>query len=160
MSRTGRSGPCRWRLTPDLGDLVCVFLSLEDLFIQLFSTVHLRRDLIKCFLFCTPKVQLNLNQTSSVQFSRSVVSLWTLRPHGLQLAGLPCPSPTPMSLLKRMSFQSMMPSNHPILSHPLLLRPSIFPSLRVFSSESVLRSRCQSIGVSASTSVLPMNTQD
>ena len=66
MSRTCRSGPCRWRLTADLGDLVCVFLSLEDLFIQLFSTVHLRRDLMKCFLFCTPKVQLNLDQLSSV----------------------------------------------------------------------------------------------
>ena len=42
------------------------------------------------------------------------------------------------SLLKLMSIQSMMPSNHLILCHPLLLLPSIFPSIRVFSSESVL----------------------
>ena len=42
------------------------------------------------------------------------------------------------SLLKLMSIESMMPSNHPILCHPLLLLPSIFPSIRVFSNESVL----------------------
>ena len=42
------------------------------------------------------------------------------------------------SLLGLMSIESMMPSNHLILCHPLLLLPSIFPSIRVFSSESVL----------------------
>ena len=42
------------------------------------------------------------------------------------------------SLLKLMSIESVMPSNHLILCHPLLLLPSIFPSIRVFSSESVL----------------------
>ena len=45
------------------------------------------------------------------------------------------------SLLKLMSIESVMPSNHLILCHPLLLPPSIFPSIRVFSSESVLRIR-------------------
>ena len=55
--------------------------------------------------------------------------------------------------------ESVMPSNHLILCHPLLLPPSIFPSIRVFTNESVLRSGSQSIGVSASTSVLPMNIQ-
>ena len=45
------------------------------------------------------------------------------------------------SLLKLMSIESMMPSNHLILCHPLLLPPSIFPSIRVFSSESALRIR-------------------
>ena len=64
------------------------------------------------------------------------------------------------SLLKLMSIESVMPSNHLILCHPRLLLPSIFPSIRVFSSESVLRVRCQSIGVSASASFLPMNIQD
>ena len=64
------------------------------------------------------------------------------------------------SLLKLMSIESMMPSNHLILCCPLLLLPSIFPSIRVFSSESVLASRSQSIGVSASTPLLPMNIQD
>ena len=45
------------------------------------------------------------------------------------------------SLLKLRSFESMMPSNHLILCHPLLLLPSIFPSIRVFSNESALRFR-------------------
>ena len=45
------------------------------------------------------------------------------------------------SLLKLMSIESVMRSNHPILCRPLLLPPSIFPSIRVFSSESVLRLR-------------------
>ena len=45
------------------------------------------------------------------------------------------------SLLKLMSIESVMPSNHLILCHPLLLPPSIFPSIRVLSSESVLHIR-------------------
>ena len=45
------------------------------------------------------------------------------------------------SLLKLMSIESVMPSNHLILCHPLLLPPSIFPSIRVFSNESVLHTR-------------------
>ena len=51
-------------------------------------------------------------------------------------------------------------SNHLILCHPLLLPPSVFPSFRVFSNESVLASDGQNIGASASASVLPMNIQD
>ena len=53
-----------------------------------------------------------------------------------------------------------MPLNHLILCRPLLLLPSIFPSIRVFFNESVLCIRWPSIGVSALTSVLPMNIQD
>ena len=45
------------------------------------------------------------------------------------------------SLLKLMSIESMMPSNHPILCHPLLLLPSIFPSIKVFSNKSALHIR-------------------
>ena len=45
------------------------------------------------------------------------------------------------SLLKLMSIESVMPSNHLILCHPLLLLPSIFPSIRVFSNESTLHIR-------------------
>ena len=55
-------------------------------------------------------------------------------------------------LLKLMSIESVMPSNHPILCHPLLLLPSVFPSIRVFSNESVLCIRWQSLRVSASAS--------
>ena len=61
------------------------------------------------------------------------------------------------SLLKLMSIESVMPSNHLILCHPLLILPSIFPSIRVFS-ESVLRIRWPNFGASAS--VLPKNNQD
>ena len=61
---------------------------------------------------------------------------------------------------KPLSIESVMPSNYLILCHPLLLLPSIFPSIKVFSNESALCIGGQSIGVSASTSVLPMNTQD
>ena len=52
-----------------------------------------------------------------------------------------------------------MPSNHLILCHPLLLLSPIPPSIRVFSNESTLSIRWPNIGVSASTQVLPMNTQ-
>ena len=45
------------------------------------------------------------------------------------------------SLFKLMSIESVMPSNHLVLCHPLLLPPSVFPSIRVFSSESALRIR-------------------
>ena len=61
----------------------------------------------------------------------------SLRLHGLQHSRPPCPSPTP-SLLKLMSIESVMPSNHLILCRPLFLLPSTFPSIRVFSNESVL----------------------
>ena len=47
------------------------------------------------------------------------------------------------SLLKLISIESVMQSNHLILCHPLLLVPSIFPSIRVFSNESALHIRCQ-----------------
>ena len=63
------------------------------------------------------------------------------------------------SLLKLMSIKRVMPSNHLILCYPLLLPPSIFPSIRVFSSESVLCIRWLKIGALASASVLPMNIQ-
>ena len=58
-----------------------------------------------------------------------------------------------------MSTESVIPSNHLILSSPSL-PPLVFPSIRVFSNESALHISGQSIGVSASTQVLPMNTQD
>ena len=64
------------------------------------------------------------------------------------------------SLPKLMSIESVMLSNHLILCCPLLLLPSIFPSIRVFKMSQLFTSGGQSIGVSASTSVLPMNTQD
>ena len=64
------------------------------------------------------------------------------------------------SLPKLMSIESVMSSSHLILFHPLLLLPPIPPSIGVFSNESVVASGGQSIGVSVSASVLPMNTQE
>ena len=63
------------------------------------------------------------------------------------------------SLLKLMSIESVMLSNHLILCHLLLLLPSIFLSIGVFSSELAVCIRCKSIADSASTSVLLMNIQ-
>ena len=58
------------------------------------------------------------------------------------------------SLLKLMSIELVMPSKHLVLCHPLLLLPSIFFSIRVFSNESALHIRWPSIGVLAATSVM------
>ena len=63
------------------------------------------------------------------------------------------------SLLKLMSIESVMPCNHLILYRPLLLLPSIFPNMRVFSNESVLPIRPK-YWSSSSASVLPMNIQN
>ena len=64
------------------------------------------------------------------------------------------------SLLKLMSIESVMPSNHLILCHPLLPSPSILPSSRVFPMSQLFASGGQSIGASASASVPSMNIQD
>ena len=80
----------------------------------LFSSVQ---SLSHVWLFATP-------QTAAHQVSLSITNSW--------------------SLLKFMSIKSVMPSNHLILCCPLLLPPSIFPNIRVFSSESVLHIRYQS----------------
>ena len=61
---------------------------------------------------------------------------------------------------KPMSIKLVMLSNHLILCWPLLLLPSIFPSIRSFQMSQLFASGGQSIEVSASPSVLPMNTQD
>ena len=77
----------------------------------------------------------------SAQFTRSVVSD-SLPPHGLQHACSASLSiPNSQILLKLMSIASVMPSNRLILCCPLLLLPSIFPNIRVFSSDSVLHIR-------------------
>ena len=64
-----------------------------------------------------------------------------LQPHGLQHSRLPCPSPTLRACSDFIFIESVMPSNHLILCCPLLLLPSVFPSIRVFSNESVLHIR-------------------
>ena len=80
-----------------------------------------------------------LQQSQAVQFSRSVVSdsetPWTAACQ----ASLSITNS--QSLLKLMPIESVMPSNHLILCHPLLLLDSVFPSIRVFSNKSVLLNR-------------------
>ena len=63
------------------------------------------------------------------------------------------------SLLKLMSIESEMPSNHLVIGCPFLLLPSIFPSIRVFFNESALHIRWPKYWSSASASVLPLNIQ-
>ena len=79
--------------------------------IFMFQSVQ---SLSPVLLFATP-------WTAACQASLSITNYW--------------------SFLKLMSMESVMPSNHLILCHPLLFLPSIFPSIRVFSNESVLRIR-------------------
>ena len=96
---------------------------------------------------------------SSVQFSHSVVSD-SLQPHGPQHARLPCPSPTPRV------YPNSCPSSqwcHPTTSSsvvPFSSCPQSFPASGSFQMSQFFISSGQSIGVSASTSGPPMNTQD
>ena len=91
----------------------------------------------------------------SAQFRRSVMSN-SLRPHGLKHARPPCPSSNSWSLPKFMPIELVIPSNHLIICHSLLLPPSIFPSIRVFSNELVLHIRWPKY-CSFSFSVYPFN---
>ena len=99
------------------------------------------------------------NQTSSVQFSLSVMPD-SLRPHESQNAKPPCPSPTsrvypdsyPLSQWCHLAISSSVV--------PFSSCPQSFPASRSFQMSQFFASGGQSIGVSTSTSVLPMNTQD
>ena len=96
---------------------------------------------------------------SSVQFSRSVVSN-SLRPHELQHARPPCPSPIPRV------YSNSCPSSrwcHPAISSsviPFSSCPQSLPASGSFPKSQLFAWGGQSIGVSAAVSVLPMNTQD
>ena len=81
-------------------------------------------------------------------------SLWPLDCHQPLLSLI-----MPQSSPKFMSIESVMPFNHLILCCPLLLLPSIFPSIRVFSNELALHIKWEKIRAPASASVFPMNIQ-
>ena len=92
----------------------------------------------------------------SVQFNLSVVSNSLLQTPWTAACQASLSITNSQSLLKLMSTESVMPYKHLILCRPLLLSPSIFPSIRVFSNESVLRIRCPKYG-SFSFSISPSN---
>ena len=99
--------------------------------------------------------KVNKQMVSSVQLLSHVglfATPWTAAPHAsLSITNT-------WSLLKLMSIELVMPSNHLILCHPLLLLLSILPSIRVFSNESLLRIKWPKYW-SFSFSILPMNVQ-
>ena len=64
---------------------------------------------------------------SNITVCCCLVNHFSLRPHGLQHTRLPCPSPSPRACSNSCPSESVMPSNHLILCHPLLLLPSTFP---------------------------------
>ena len=100
--------------------------------------------------YLTSRIAITILQLTSILW---VVSD-SLRPHGLQHARLPCPSPSPGVCSDSCPLSLWC---HFILCH--LFLPSIFPSIRVFSNESVLHISGQSVGASALASALPMNIQ-
>ena len=116
------------------------------------------------FVYTTIRVNINLiNYKYSVSDFSSLQSLsrvrlfatpWTAaRQASLSINNF-------WSLPQLMSIESVMPSNHFILCRPLLLLPSIFPSITVFTMSQLFAWGGQSTGVSASVSVLQMNTKD
>ena len=95
-----------------------------------------------------------------ISFSSVAQSCQTLcNPMNSSTPGLPVHHQLP-EFTQTQCIELLMPPSHLIFCHPLLLLPPIPPSIRVFYNESTLHMRCQSIGVSASASVLPVNTQD
>ena len=115
-----------------------LLLFLQQALFSLSLRLVSRESLLSSLMFKLGDFSLKPD-ISSVQFSCSVVSdsvtPWT----AASQASLSITNS--QGLLKLVSIKSMMPSNHLILCRPLLLPPSIFPSIRVFSSESVLRIR-------------------
>ena len=110
-------------------------------------------------LCCCSDFSLVVTSGGSVQFSCSVVS-YSMQPHGLQHTRPPCPSPTPGVYPKSCPLSWWC---HPTISSsvvPFSSHLQSFPASRSFSMSQFFTSGGQSIGVSASASVLPMNIQD
>ena len=106
------------------------------------------------FTFENPLISLLLDSVQSLSCVQLFVTPWTAACQ----ASLSITNSR--SLLKLMSIESVMPSNHLILCCPLLLPPSVFSTSGSFPMSQFFTSHGQSIGVSASVSVLPMNIQD
>ena len=137
----------------------CLFLPLyPTLLTPLIYKIHIQR-VRHSSLYVSPSVSVSLENPDYYQFSRSVVSdsLW---PHESQHTRPPCPSPTPRA------YSNSCPSScwcHPAISSsvvPFSSCPQSLPASGSFPMSQLFVWGGQSIGVSASASVLPMNTQD
>ena len=105
-------------------------------------------------MFADAAVALGILSVQSLSHVQLFVTPWTAaRQASLSITNS-------RSLLKLMSLELVMQSNHRILCHPLLLLPQSFPTSGSFQMSQFFESGGQSIGVSASASVLPMNIQD
>ena len=127
----------------ELNSNFSIFLrSVIDAELQTTSSSEVSSAFIHIYPIC-PSSKLakcpEYNQFSSVQFSRSVMSDSATPQTAACQASLSITNS--WSLFKLMSIESVMPSNHLILCSPLLLLPSILPSIRVFSNESTLHMR-------------------
>ena len=106
-------------------------------------------DLMKLKSFCTMKETISKVKRQSSEWEKIIGNETTDKVGNLSITNS-------WSLLQLTSIESVIPSNHLILCHPVLLPPSIFPSIRVFSNESVLRIRWP-IYCSFSFSISPSN---
>ena len=126
----------------------------EDIYAIFHSVFHLSYN-----FFHNSQIIISLHSFRSVQFNRSVMSnsLW---PHESQHTRPPCPSPTPGVYPNSCPLTQWC---HPTISFsvvPFSSCPQSFPASESFPMSQLFAWGGQSIGVSASTSVLPMNTQD
>ena len=131
----------------EIGSLVASWMDLESVIQNKGSQKEKNKYHILMHIYQFISVQL-------LSHVRLFVTPWTAA-HQASLSII-----NSQSSLKLMSIKSVMPSSHLILHRPLLLLPPIPPSIRVFPNDSALHIRWSKCGVSASTSVLPMNTQD
>ena len=133
-------------------------LNQNNIILYIQYKIRRQRNQIANILWIIKKAR-DFHKNISVQFSPSVVS-YSLRPQGLQHARPPCPSPTPRA------YSNSCPSQwwcHPTISSfvfPFSSCLQSFPVLGSFLMQWFFTSDGQSIGVSASASVLPMNIQD
>ena len=125
--------PVKLHLTSVLAHLEGVSIAFKKLLNHLAVQFSSVQSLSHVQLFVTP-------WTAGCQASLAITNSWNLP--------------------KLMSIELVMPSSYLILCCPLLLLPSIFPSIRVFPMSQLFASGGQNIGVSASTSVFPVNIQD
>ena len=99
------------------------------------SIIHIKNNIheFPSEMRCTAN---SIKSTFSCSVAQSCLTLCNAMDYSH--TGLPCPSPYPRACFKLMSIELVMPFNHLILCHPLLLLPSVFPSIKVFSNELTL----------------------